>query len=275
VVVNEMSQQAKWLSSGFDQVEAPLLVVGIDRCVAYANPAADQLFGTTPGALIGIGIERLVATERRGEVRNIEDVLTGGSPRRVRSVLRRADGSRLDVSMTVEPCLDPYGSIEAATVRYEVITSAGRMSASPTGRISLGPPLRSSSVSPVPTFSSLPQRPPSYPGTPDVHASSSAPLIPPPTSGVNVSRRAESRLQRTPSETELRLHRVEKNLEWLEERLSQPATVAPLDDPRERARALLVVAEARAQIRHALGDLIEPEVQGEPLFPAPPKLPKL
>ena len=56
--------------------------------------------------------------------------------------------------------------------------------------------------------------------------------------------------------------------------MSQPATVAPLDDPAERARALLVLAEARglvAQFRLAV-DTTEP---ADVEVPGAPKLPRL
>jgi PAS domain S-box-containing protein len=281
-----MHKSAKWLASAFEQLDVPVLVVGVDRLIAYANPAAQRLFGAAPGALEGQGLERLVVPERRGELRNVEDVLAGGGARRVRSVLRRDDGSRLDVTMTVEPSLDESGRVDGATVRYEAMASTGRMSASPGGRISLGPPLRTSSAAPSPRISSLPSAgggrvaPPASGSfsteAPPLPGSQNPGILPPSSGVIPPGRRSEQRLMRTPSELELRLHRVERNLEWLEERLGQPGSVAPLDDPRERARALLVVAEARAQVRHSLTELTEPEArESEPLFPAPPKLPKL
>jgi len=63
-----MRQTTSWLQGGFDQLEVPLIIVATDRRIAYANPAARRLFGTAPGALEGAGIERLVVSERRGEL---------------------------------------------------------------------------------------------------------------------------------------------------------------------------------------------------------------
>jgi PAS domain S-box-containing protein len=258
-----MRQPASWQQSGFDQLEVPLIIVSVDRQIAYANPAARRLFGASPGALEGAGIDRLVVAERRGELRNIEDVLKGGSARRVRSVVRREDGGRLDVTMSVEPCLDVVGRIEAATVRYELIAASGRMSAGP------GP--RESSLEPRPPLisSSVTARPPSRMGIKDdsgsvlSHAESSHSDIPRHSSGPTRSGELESRLQR-----------VAGHLKWLEERFTQPSTELALDDPRERARALMVISEAKAQLLQAMDEARSASTSVPPL-PAPPKLPTL
>ena len=126
-----MRQPSSWHLGRLDQLEFPSIIWAQTARIAYANPAARRLFGAPPGVLERAGIDRLVVSERRGELRNIEDVLKGGSSRRVRSVLRREDGGRIDVTMSVEPCLDAAGQVEAASVRYELIAASGRMSAAP------------------------------------------------------------------------------------------------------------------------------------------------
>lgn len=237
-----MDRRNRWLDSELAQLEVPLVIVEANRLVAYANPAAHDLFGMVNGALLGQSIDRLVAPERRGELRNIEDVLAGGGARRVRSVLKRDDGSRLDVSMAVEPCVDAQGRVEAASVRYERIAASGRMSSQP-GPLSVHP--RGRSMSPEPNRGG--------------------------------GARSEQRLLPTRSgadDAAPHFERLLRDLDWLEARLSQPATIAPLDDSGERARALLKVADMRRELREALLKLKGPST-GEPSLPAPPKLPNL
>ncbi len=253
-----MREPAWWHQSGFDQLEVPLIVVGPDRQIAYANPAARRLFGAPPGTLEGMGMERLVVPERRGELRNIEDVLKGGSARRVRSAVRREDGGRLDVTMSVEAFLGPAGALEGAVVRYEIITGSGRMSLAP------GPRSR------VPMAHASSRIPPEV-GISDDSESRVSPFetdrTPTTTSG------AFQTSKRAARELEARLARLETHLSWLEERLTRPSAEGPLDDPRERARALMVIAEARAELRQAMDDA--KSAQGVPPIPAPPKLPTL
>ena len=257
-----MRQPTSWHQSAYDQLEVPLLIVSVDRQVAYANPAARRLFGAAPGALEGAGIERLVVSERRGELRNIEDVLKGGSARRVRSVLRREDGGRLDVTMSVEPCFDAAGRVEAATVRYELIAASGRMSAAPDGRADARQAFGRSSPSTAPFGQRITEESGSH-----VNPVSRTPR-PPPLSGPFQTSGPVA------GDLEALLLKVASNLSWLEDRLALPATEASLDDSRERARVLLVIGEARSQLRQALDEAKGAEASVPPL-PAPPKLPTI
>jgi hypothetical protein len=241
-------------------------MVGADLRIAYANPAARRLFAITQGTLEGSGVERLVVAERKGELRNIEEVLKGGSARRVRSVLRREDGGRVDVTMMVEPCLDALGRVEAATIRYEVIAGSGRMSSAPdlmADPRSL-PPLRNSLNSP--SFSGV--------GSVEVREQEFE---------ASVESRGFAREQQVvtrtapaspSSEIEARLNQVIHQLDWLEDRLNKPASEASLDDARERARALLAVSDAREQLRQAFEE-VRSGLASVPPLPAPPKLPTL
>ncbi len=268
-----MRQQVSGYQSDFDRLEVPLIIVAADRLIAYANPAARRLFGAAPGALEGAGIDRLVVSERRGELRNIEDVLKGGSARRVRSVLRREDGGRIDVTMSVEPSLDAAGRVEAATVRYELIAASGRMSAAPNARTESRFSTPRPPAAPEGMHAGIKTEPDS-----DVsHSPSGRPLVSTFSSGVEPTASTSEPFQNPrPFSVELepRLLRVAGHLSWLDERLSQPATEAPLDDVRERARALMVIAEARAQLRLALEEVRNAKASVPPL-PAPPKLPTL
>lgn len=243
--------QMQWLERAVDALDVALLLVNAERRVVYANAAAYRLFGmpsSPPEGLMGASIERLVVPERRGELRNFEEVLRGGGARRVRSVLRREDGTRVDVTMALEPCFDDQSRVSGVSVRYG---DAPKHS------------LRPSLASP---------RPPLGMGMPS-QAPAAPPRIPTPPAPRTESLRSESRLApaRVPHEMlRSRLAKVLQNLEWLEERLSIPASVAPLDETRERARTMLMVEEARGLVNESL-TMLDAEEQ----IPPAPRIPRL
>jgi PAS domain S-box-containing protein len=247
--------QTQWLERAVDALDVALLLVSAERKVVYANAAAHRLFGIPAGANVGLtgsSLDRLVAPERRGELRNFDDVLQGGGARRVRSVLRREDGSRVDVTMALEPCFDDHARVSGVSVRYG---DAPKYSVRP-GLVSPRPPLGMG----VPSSNAppLPSTPPARTPVPPVR---------------HESVRSESRLApaRVPNEMlRSRLAKVLQNLEWLEERLSLPASVAPLDDTRERARTMLMVEEARGLMNESLTML-----DAEAHIPPAPRVPKL
>jgi PAS domain S-box-containing protein len=253
--------QSQWLERAVDALDVALLLVSAERKVVYANAAAHRLFGLTHGTLNGLNgssIERLVAPERRGELRNFDDVLNGGGARRVRSILRREDGSRVDVTMALEPCFDDQARVSGVSVRYADAPKH-------TLRPSLAPPKPPLGMG-TPSFAPNPPSSPASPAPPARSAQSPAP----PRGG---EQRSESRLSPARGSHEMlrsRLAKVLQNLDWLEERLSVPASIAPLDETRERARTLLAVEEARSLLNESL-TMLEAE---EPI-PAAPRLPRV
>lgn len=242
--------QTRWLERAVDALDIALLLVGSDRKVVYANAAAHRLYGIGTGVLPGTGIERLVVAERRGELRNIDDVLAGGGARKVRSILRRDDGSRIDVTMVLEPCLDDHGSVSGVSVRYY---DAPHSSVRP-GITASKPPLGMNAPS---GFATSP---------PVLTPTGPLPSLLPDTS------RSQSRLApaRQPPAQRERLTKLLKNLEWLDERLSTPASLAPLDDARERARAMLVIGESLGLCEESLGALEDPAA-----IPPAPRMPRV
>ncbi len=263
--------ETRWLQRAVDALDQALLLVNAERKIAYANAAAQRLFGYTPGAdstLLGLSIDRLVVSERRGELRNFEDVLRGGSARRVRSMLRREDGARIDVTMALEPSLDEQGSVTAVSVRYYEAPQHSVRPPLNTSKPPLGmgaplssplpPPLRHGEE-PARAFSagrSSPLPPSNFSSRPEPRAATS-----------------ESRLSaaRPPHEMlQSRLRKVQENLEWLRERLSVPASIAPLDDTRERARTILAVEEACSLVSESVTML-----EGEEQIPPAPRIPRM
>lgn len=234
-----------WLERAVEALDVALLLISAERKVVYANGAAHRLFGLAPDAQNGLqdsALERLVAPERRGELRNFDDVLNGGGARRVRSVLRREDGSRVHVTMALEPCFDDHGRVSGVSVRY---SEAPRGSVRPSLAASKPPLGMSASPPPLPAGASLRPEP--------THS--------------------ESRLSPASAHHDMlrsRLSKVLQNLEWLEERLSVPASIAPLDETRERARTILAVEEARALVAESL-TMIDAEEQ----VPSAPRVPRV
>lgn len=143
-----MSTQSSEANAVVDD-EYPLLLIGRDHRVSYANVRAHQLFGFEHGGLHGMSIEQLLAPSRRTEVRNVQAVLRGQAARRFRSVTRRADGALIDVNLGLEPCLDSRGSVVAVKLRCERILRS-EPSAPPTSFAS------SSGTRPIPPRAGVP-----------------------------------------------------------------------------------------------------------------------
>jgi PAS domain S-box-containing protein len=266
-----MNRNAPWLEGPLDDLDLAVVFVGLDRTISYANHEAHRLFGAQVGRLLGQAVDRLCVPERRGELRNLEDVLSGGGARRLRTVLRRDDGARVSVTATYEPYVDQNGHVIAVAARYELLAAGASLSPSmpPGSRAPLGSqPAPGRSRAPMATPSQRPQ--PSIPARIQEIISQSADS----SSGVrgHPARHSEQRLMRVGApELERRLQELENQLRWLEERLSQPASVAPLDEPHERAKALLAVSESRLLLRETM-DLVG-DVPDE--IPVPPRLPKI
>jgi PAS domain S-box-containing protein len=238
-----MSSSTFWLERAVDHLDIALLLVAPDRRVSYANAAAYRLLGLRPGQLDGAPLDRLTVPERRGELRNIDDVLNGGSARKVRSAVRREDGTRVDVTMIVEPCFDEHARVVAASVRYEAVVHMGRPSLMPRRPPTTAPPASTSSL-PPPASSLL--------GNANLQNAASGSEF--------AGRPSGMRLNGIPDVHVLaaQLERALRHQRWLEERLSVPPSVAPLDDTSERARALLAVSEARRLTQDVL-DALAPD----------------
>lgn len=213
---------------------SPTLVVGTGRRVEHANAAAEQLFRAEPGALLALTMDDLVPPERRGELRNLDEVLAGGGARRLRTAIRLTDGRRIDVAATLTPTYDAQGRVSAVSVVYE----PGRSSAAWL-RSSMAPPSNAR-----PSITSSERR--------------LAPAIDP----------AEGA-----GALDANLLLLATHVGALERRMSEPAAIASLDDPAQRARVLMTLGEMRGAIeacRRAARVLAERE---EGVVPAAPKVP--
>jgi PAS domain S-box-containing protein len=234
-----------WLERAVDHLDIALLLVAPDRHISYANAAAYRLFGLRPGQFEGATLDRLTTPERRGELRNIDEVLGGGGARKVRSVVRREDGARVDVTMIVEPCFDEQSRVVAASVRYEGIVHLGRPSLMPRRQPTTAPPSSRSSI------------PPAGHGFGQPPTSGAQGFGSQAASAHDGARASAVRLNGLPDLHVLaaQLERALRHQRWLEERLSIAPSVAPLDDASERARAMLAVSESRRLTQEVLDAL--------------------
>lgn len=272
-----MSTQSSEANAVVDD-EYPLILIGRDHRVSYANPRAHQLFGFEHGGLHGMSIEQLLAPSRRTEVRNVQAVLRGQASRRFRSVTRRADGSLIDVNLALEPCLDHRGSVVAVKLRCERIlrseppappasfaASSGTRPIPPRRGVPPPPPKSvrpiarglaavpsapsDPYVSPEPTTSVMPPRKTSVLPPPKTSIS------PPPKSGrVAVVRPPSPKTELVLTEDGAeQLETALQLLGWLRQRIQ--ADDGPLGCPRERARVLLVLNETTELVAECRCDL--------------------
>jgi PAS domain S-box-containing protein len=277
--------------AGADQShdEEPMMLVGRDQTVSYANPAAHKLLGYAMGALSGLSLRWLAPPSRHGELRNIDALFTGQSTRRIRSVALTAQGKNVDVALTLEPCANESGEIVAVAIKYEALpvhtsmvvpkasltprltTSASpqKTSIPPRALPSLPPRSGERAISgPAPAVSvkkeSVREEAPTQPVRVRVPPHGPRSLVPPPpppseakaaprgVRGEELGERLESTLQL---------------LRWLDQRFAS-ANDPSLDDPRERARLRVVLEETRGLVQECRRDV-------EALFPAIPRAPAM
>jgi PAS domain S-box-containing protein len=91
------------------------------------NPAAERLYGYREDDALGRHISFLIPPDRRGEERRILDrVIRGERLDSYETVRMRADGTLIDVSLTVSPIVDAQGGITGASVIARDITDRRR-----------------------------------------------------------------------------------------------------------------------------------------------------
>lgn len=91
------------------------------------NPGAERLYGYRSEEAIGRHISFLIPPDRQGEeTRILARVMRGERLQSYESVRVRADGTRIDVSLTASPIVDPAEGITGASVIARDITALRR-----------------------------------------------------------------------------------------------------------------------------------------------------
>lgn len=92
----------------------------IFRCVGdvivHANPAAEAMFGYSPGKLVGVSALTLTPPERQAESRKVLERMRRGLVSRIDTQRVRRDGTRFDVAVTVSPIRDHAGVVTGVSV---------------------------------------------------------------------------------------------------------------------------------------------------------------
>ena len=101
-----------------------IVITDTDRCIAFANPAALELFGT-PAGVMGLPVSRLVPPEFREAVRAREDGAFSGVPQRYEAAVLRPDGERRTVSVSTAPLVE-VGQVTGVVASLRDITSEQR-----------------------------------------------------------------------------------------------------------------------------------------------------
>jgi len=99
----------------------------LDGIITSWNSGAEKLFGYRSKEMIGQPMLTLFPTERVGEEEKIlERIGRGGSVDHFETVRKRKDGAQIDVSVTISPIRDEYGTIVGASKIARDITDRKR-----------------------------------------------------------------------------------------------------------------------------------------------------
>ena len=101
-----------------------IVITGLDRRIAFANPAALELFGA-PSDIVGLPVRDLVPTEVADEVRRREDLALAGEPQRYEATLLRLDGERRAVEISTAP-LRELGEVTGIVASLRDVTEERR-----------------------------------------------------------------------------------------------------------------------------------------------------
>jgi PAS domain S-box-containing protein len=230
-----MGAAAKAWNETIDRSSVPVLLVKRDQTVSYANRAAHELLDYPHHALGGLSLKWLSPPSCHAELAGIEAIFAGEDVRRVHTAALRSDGTRVEVAMVLEPCLDERGQVAAVSVRIEALPTQSAVGLAP---------VRSSSA--------------------PARLSRPTPAILPPAEHLQPAndQQRESANERLDSALQL--------LRWLAERLTSPSVEH--EDPRERARMLLVLRDASELVSECRRELSSMTASVE--IPLAPRLPR-
>ena len=119
---------AGWLAALVESADDAIVSKTLDGAIRSWNPAAQRLFGYTPGEVIGRPVSILAAPDRENEMPAIlARIGRGEKVDRYETVRRRKDGSLVDISLTVSPIRDETGRIAGASKIARDITERKRV----------------------------------------------------------------------------------------------------------------------------------------------------
>ena len=101
-----------------------IVITGLDRRIAFANPAALELFAATSD-VVGRPVSDLVPPEAFDEVQRHEDLALAGEPQRYEAVLLRLDGERRAIAISTAP-LRELGEVTGIVASLRDVTEERR-----------------------------------------------------------------------------------------------------------------------------------------------------
>ena len=117
----EQAEQAAIVRSSRDSI----MGVTSDGMISSCNPAGAQLYGGTPGEIIGKPADILIPPERRSaEAAILRRVLAGDTVPSYRTARLRRDGTTVAVSVTISPLVDRGGAVQGAATIAHPVTEA-------------------------------------------------------------------------------------------------------------------------------------------------------
>lgn len=117
-----------WLAAIVESSEDAIVGKTLDSVIRSWNAGATAIFGYAPSEIVGKSIYALIPPELRHEEPEIIERLTRGERMHHYETVRlRADGTRIDVSISVSPIRDKSGRIVGAAKIARDITEAKRL----------------------------------------------------------------------------------------------------------------------------------------------------
>ena len=101
-----------------------IVITDLERRIAFANPAAIELFGHG-AALVGMPVSRTLPEEMLDLVRRREDLALEGEPQRYEGTVVRRDGERRTVEVTTAP-LRELGAVSGIVASLRDVTDERR-----------------------------------------------------------------------------------------------------------------------------------------------------
>ena len=140
-------RNAEYLTELFKFSDDAIMTVSPDDVITNWNESATRLFGYAPSEVMGRKLpELIVPDDLQQEFRRMREKLADGTTQRLETVRVSRDGTRIDVSTTLTPHLEPPGIMVGyscvirdeterkktaqALIRSEKIASVGRLASS-------------------------------------------------------------------------------------------------------------------------------------------------
>jgi len=118
------------LASIVESSDDPIISEDLGGCIVSWNPGAERLFRYSAEEMIGKPITTIIPDHLQGEEpRFLECITAGGRVEHYETIRRCKDGRLVDVSLTVSPMRDEYGTIVGASKIARDVTARKRAEA--------------------------------------------------------------------------------------------------------------------------------------------------